>query len=180
MAKVSREYAKALFASIENAEDRKAVLNFLRGLSSAFSTNAILSEKLKSKSLNTEDAKKLFSSLSEQTQQPEVIKNFLNLLIDKKRLNCIPEIASEYEQAVDQENNVVRGLVKSANLITPEERAELEEKFSKQLNKKVVLTYEQDAKVMAGLKVEVGAYTFDDTIETHIKNIKENLNRSWN
>jgi F-type H+-transporting ATPase subunit delta len=179
MAKAAKEYAKALFSSLKSSDDKTEALSFLRGLSEALTQDPKFMDQLKSKALSSEGAKKSIMALLDSLKAGEYMHNFFRLLIDKGRMEIVHDLASEFEDLMDEENGVLRGVVKSAIPIGPDKRAELEEKFGKKMNKKIILTYQQDERVVAGVKVEVGAFTFDDTVETHIKKIKENLNRSW-
>lgn len=180
MAKAAKEYAKALYSSLSSSEDRKATLTFLREMSGAMKTDSKLLEQIKTKSISSEDVKKTMSSILEQAKMKDLLMNFFNLLVDKGRMDQLKEITESFEASMDEDNGILRGVVKSALNLTPEKRAELEERFAKKLDKRVILSYQTDDKVVGGVRVEVGPYTFDDTIETHIKKIKENLNRSSN
>jgi len=180
MAKAAKEYAKALYGSLTNAEDKKAALTFLRGLSEAMSLDSTLLEQIKTKSISSDDVKTTMASILEQAKLKNILMNFFNLLVDKGRMDQITEITESFEASMDEDNGILRGVVKSALNLSPEKRAELEERFAKKLDKRVILSYQTDEKVVGGVRVEVGPYTFDDTIETHIKKIKENLNRSSN
>lgn len=176
----AKEYAKALYSSIEKSEDKKAVLTFLREMSASIKADSKLIEQIRTKSISNEDAKKTMEALLKETSAASILSNFFNLLIDKGRMSLIQEITENFELSMDEENNILRGVVRSALNLSPDKRAELEDRFAKKLDKKVILSYQTDEKVVGGVRVEVGPYTFDDTIETHIKKIKENLNRSSN
>lgn len=180
MAKASKEYAKALYSSLRNADERKETLTFLRDLSEAIATDSKLLEQIKTKSISSANVKKTIESVLEQAKLKDLLMNFFNLLVDKGRIDLIGEITEHFQSSMDLDNGILRGLVKSALKLSPEKRIELEERFTIKLDKRVILTYETDDKVVGGVRVEVGPYTFDDTIETHIKKIKENLNRSSN
>lgn len=178
MGSVAKEYAKALYSSVEKSDQKIEILNFLRSFSEALKKDSNLLEQVQSKAIKSDQVKDILNSLVAKMNTKEILKNFFYLLVDKNRLVYIAEISDEFQMLMDEENGVVRGVVKSASAISPEKKDELEEKFSKKLDKKVILTYQKDAKVVAGLRVNVGAYTFDDTVERHLKNIKENINRS--
>jgi len=180
MAKAAKEYAKALYSSIDSADERKAVLTFLRELSGAIQEDSKLLEQIKTKSISDKDVKKTMSNILEQAKLKDLLMNFFNLLVDKGRMDQIGEITENFQASMDEDNGVMRGVVKSALKLSPEKRAELEKRFADKLEKRVILTYQTDQRVVGGVRVEVGPYTFDDTIETHIKKIKENLNRSSN
>ncbi len=179
MAKAAREYAKALYTSLESTDEKVKTLGLLSGLKKALSEDSRLLDQIKSKSISQEGTKKLMDSLLKSFSAGETVHNFFNLLIDKGRMELVNDLASEFENMADEEKQILRGVVKSALPLSDEKKAALEEKFGKKMEKTVVLTYEQDSKVVAGVKVEIGAFTYDDTVETHIKKIKENLNRSW-
>lgn len=178
MAQAAREYAKALYGALNSSSEKESTLSFLKGLSQNLSVDSKFMEQIKSKAMTAGNTKKAVSALL--SSAPETLQNFFNLLVDKGRMELVPDLATEFELLMDVENGVVRGLVKSALPLSTEKKTELEEKFSKKMDKKVILSYQEDRQVVAGVKVEIGAFTFDDTIETHIKKIKENLNRSWN
>lgn len=180
MAKASKEYAKALYGSLSNADDRKSTLTFLRELSGVLEKDSKLLEQIKTKSISSENVKKTISSVLEHAKIKDLLVNFFNLLVDKGRVDLIGEITEHFQASMDDDNGILRGVVKSALNLSPDKRSELEERFAKKLDKRVILSYQTDAKVVGGVRVEVGPYTFDDTIETHIKKIKENLNRSSN
>ncbi len=179
MAKVTREYAKALYESLNSLDEKNAASLLLRGLSEAMSMDSKLIDQIKSKGLNTKNIKATIKILLKDLGASQILKNFFNLLIDKGRMELVPDLTKNFEELMDKENGIIRGVVKSALQLKPENKMELEKKFSEKIKKKVILTYKQDKKVIAGVKVEIDAFTFDDTVETHIKKIKESLNRSW-
>ena len=96
----------------------------------------------------------------------------------KGRVELLPEIALAYEARSDEANGVTRGEVRSSTVLTSEERARIESKVSEVTKKKVILTYKEDPEVIGGLIAEVGGYRFDDTLRSHLKRLKDDINRS--
>jgi ATP synthase F1 delta subunit len=180
MSQAAEEYAIALFESLKSSEEKVNVLSFLRAVSEVLETQAGFYELLKSQTLTYKETKEIFNKLTEAVTCPEVLKNFFNVLIDNRRLDIIPLISDSFQKELDKENGILRGNVKSAYTLNSEKRKELEEKLAKKLGQKVILNYHEDKAVLAGLRVELEAYTLDDTVETHLKKIKENVNRSTN
>lgn len=180
MSQAAEEYAVALFESLNNSEEKVNALSFLRAVSEVLESKPNFYEGLKSHSLTYDDARSIFANLTEAVACPEVVKNFFNVLVDNRRIDLMAAISDSFQKELDKENGVVRGLVKSANTLTSEKRKELEEKLANKLGQKVILNYQEDKTVLAGVRVELEAYTLDDTVETHLKKIKENVNRSAN
>ena len=180
MSQAAEEYAIALFESLKSGEEKQNALSFLRSVSEVLANNSTFYEGLKSHTLSYDDARTIFTKLTDQLSCTEIVKNFFNVLIDNKRVDILSAICGSFERELDKENGVVRGVVKSAHVLEDAKRKELEEKLGSKLGQKVILDYQEDKTVLAGVRVELEAYTLDDTVETHLKKIKENVNRSAN
>jgi F-type H+-transporting ATPase subunit delta len=59
----------------------------------------------------------------------------------------------------------------------PEQRQLLETRISKVTGKKVILEYKTDESLLGGLVAEVGSLTFDDSLDTQLKLLNEELKR---
>lgn len=180
MSLAAEEYAAALYESIKTSNEKAETLSFLRALSSSIENIPAFYEGLKSQSLSSDEIRSILKNLADAVGGSSVLKNFLNLLVDNKRVDQLVYVAEAFARQLDKENNVVRGVVKSAQAIDSKKTKELEEKLTAKLGQKVILDYEEDKSVLAGVRVELDSYTFDDTVETHLKKIKENVNRSAN
>lgn len=110
----------------------------------------------------------------------EEVMNTLLLMAEKHRIHLIEEVKIAYQGFMDIEEGITRGVVRSAQPLSAESQKDLEVKISKVLNKKIILTYQQDNKLLGGAVAHVGGWTFDDSIETHLKKMNEELNRRAN
>jgi len=180
MSQAAEEYAVALFESLKSSEEKLNALAFLRAVSDVLQSQSSFYEGLRSQAFSYEEVRNIFGKITETQACPGVVKNFFNVLVDNKRVELISDISDSFQKELDKENGVTRGVVKSANPISNEKRLELEKKLSNKLGQKVILNYQEDKTVLAGVRVELEAYTLDDTVETHLKKIKENVNRSTN
>ena len=72
---------------------------------------------------------------------------------------------------------MTRGTVKSAKPLSEDAKKDLESRINKILNKKIILTYKEESTLLGGVVAQVGGWTFDDSIETHLTKLNEDLNR---
>lgn len=107
----------------------------------------------------------------------EETKNFLMILADKGRTAILPEIVDSYQLYIDEDNGVTRGEVVSSHQLSPSEREQISDLVSKKTNKRVILTYKEDPKLIGGLIARVEGYTFDDTLSMHLNRLNEDLKR---
>jgi F-type H+-transporting ATPase subunit delta len=174
---LAKRYAKALFAIAVDNRSQEKVFNDLRAIGEIFSkdkeTHEFLISPMITPSQKEDVLKKVFA---DKGVAKEVIETIL-LLARNERLNVFPELVHAFESEIDGANGVIRGTVRSASVLAPEERKRIEQTVEKYLNKKVIMTYNVDPAVIGGLVAQVGSYTFDDSISAHLTRMNEELKR---
>lgn len=177
VSQISKRYAKALF---ESAKNKEATLNELRAIVKLITDDKSIelffeshqyADILKHDVLNKAIENK---GLSQETM------GFLLLMAKKGRLSHLRETLISYEGLVDAQNNVTRGTVKSAVKLDHDSRQKIESVVSHFVKKKVILTYSEDPKLVGGVVAQVGGWTFEDTLDSHLRRLKEDLNRRAN
>lgn len=174
---VSKRYAKALFDSVQNKE---AVLNELRVLVKivnqdleirGFFESHLYSDTLKLGVLKKSCENKGLSS---------DLLNFVFILAEKGRVGCLDQILGAFESLVDAYNGVTRGTVHSAVKLDSDARQRIEGVVSHFVKRKVILSYSEDSALVGGVVAQVGGWTFEDTLDSHLRRLKEDLNRRAN
>ena len=177
ISEVSTRYAKALFELSTEEGSAKQALEQLRGLRDLFEKNHEFKIFLKSPLIKTEDKEKALAvALKGVGLLPEV-ESFLLLLASKGRLLLFSEMLESFQKLTDEANGVTRGVVRSATILSQSDREKIEGTVSSYIKKNVILTYKEDEELLGGLVAEVGSYTFDDTLTSHLKRLKEELKR---
>ena len=57
------------------------------------------------------------------------------------------------------------------------QRQQIEATVEKVLKKKVIMTYKVDPSVIGGLVAQAGSYTFDDSLNSHLQRLNDELKR---
>jgi F-type H+-transporting ATPase subunit delta len=109
-----------------------------------------------------------------QGLQPATV-NLVVLLAENGRLSLLSELVQSYQALIDLDAGITRGIVRAAKALSAETQHDLEEKITQTLKKKIVLTFKEDASILGGVVAEVGGWTFDDSIETHLRRMNEDL-----
>ena len=141
---LARRYAKALF---QVGKEEKALDKFskiLNEISKVFTDTPEVVDGLTNPMYPQEVREKVMAHLVKSAKAPEMMGNFLNLLVQKRRAGVLPDIAEVFQSMVDQERNVCQGTVISAS------------KVSGSLNKKIKATLE---KITGPQDREIGAST---------------------
>jgi F-type H+-transporting ATPase subunit delta len=177
VSELSRRYARALYSLAKENKTNDKVFGELRSLSSAldeskevrdFVFNPMVRPDQKAAALKASFAKLAFS--------PEV-QSFLLTLAENQRLENIQEMIYAYGLISDEDHGVQRGTVRSASPLAQESRTKIEDIVTQVTRKKVILSFVEDAKLIGGTVAQVGGWTFDDSLESHLRRLNEDLNR---
>ena len=175
---LAKRYAKALFAVGQEegkSETYREALNvlgdFLEKYPEAMDalTNLLYPMELK---------EKVMSQLISELQADEYMANFLNLVVQKKRADILPEIAVEFQGLVDADQNVSRGTVIAASEISGELQAKVQTTLENITGKKVILTSEIDPSIIGGIVAKVGDLVMDGSIKTQLAGLNESIKGS--
>lgn len=173
---LASRYARALFSWAKETNDHDKVFDQLRVISEALRGDKEIEMFVSSPLVRPAIKQKALEKVVEGCLP--VVKNFVLLLAKKDRVEIFEEIVHSYQAIVDEAHGVTRGLVKSAAVLAPDERKRIEEIVSRVTQKQVILTYKEDPSLLGGLVAEVGSFTFDDSLFSHLKRINVQLTRS--
>lgn len=173
------QYAKALFEIGETPKERKLYLEELRGWMESLSQDNDVDVFFRSADISPRKKQEVIHKVCSKLSISPHVTHTLSLLVERKKWGYLSHIVQSYETLNDEAQGVVRGIVSSSSLLSSEQRKALSSKIESVLGKKVILEYQTDHKVIGGIKVQVGSYTFDDTFEMHLRKMKDQIiNRS--
>lgn len=175
---LATRYARALYMLVKEDAEQDAVLNQLGVISAAFQQDKEVSEFLLSPLVSPKDKVAVMEKLTSSLQMSASVKSFLLLLAKKGRLGVLQGIKEAFQDIADEAHGVTRGTVRSAAVLAPEERKRIETLVGKATRKQVILSYKEDPELLGGLVAEVGSFTFDDSLISHLKRMNEQLTRS--
>lgn len=104
----------------------------------------------------------------------EKIRDFLKILIEKKRFNELDGIIAAYQEELDKINNLQRVEVISAIELDDNSKQKIIDKLQNRLQKNVIAQWQTDEEIIGGLVVKIN----DDVIDSSLKNKLENLSKN--
>jgi F-type H+-transporting ATPase subunit delta len=177
---ISKRYAKALLALVKQTGLHTKTYSELHAVLGVFQKDSTVKQYFENPIVSiSQKVAALNAALSDKGISDEV-KNTLLLMTEKNRIQHLPGMIEAFLGYLDIEEGITRGVVRSAQPLSADSQKELEVKVSNVLKKKIVLTYQQDPKLLGGAVAQVGGWIFDDSIETHLKKMNEELNRRAN
>ena len=172
---LAKRYAKAL---VEIGVEKNALDKYggdLSTLSNLVETSHDLREVLLNPVFTKEDKKRIVGEVLKMADTDPMVVNFVNVLIDRKRIDQLAGIERAFREKVDDIRGITRGEVTSAQPLDEQEMGRVTEALSKMSGKKVFVTTKVDPFLIGGLVAKVGDMVFDGTIRTQLNQLKESL-----
>jgi F-type H+-transporting ATPase subunit delta len=177
MSEVSRRYANALLSLVRQKGVHDKVLGELAAIQKIFQADESIESYFQNPLISPDQKTTVIKAAFSGKGLQEEVTGLLTLLAERGRLGRFDEIVAAFRESLDAEGGLTRGTVRAARPLSPEAMKNLEGKITTVLNKKIQLTFKEDPKILGGVIAEVGGWTFDDSIETHLKKMNEELNR---
>ena len=122
-----------------------------------------------------EARQKVMATIAEKSGADAIMKSFLNLVVEKKRAEILPDIAHEMQVMVDREQNVSHGTVVSAIKLDDSLKSNIQATLEKITGKKVTLETHVDPSIIGGVVAKVGDLVLDGSIRTQLNGLKESI-----
>ena len=106
-----------------------------------------------------------------------LLRNFVAVLIDRKRITHIGEIAAQFKQELDERLGIADARISSARELTAAEKKSLEQRLAAVTGKTVRASYSEDSSLLGGAVVRIGSTIYDGSVRGQLQRMKEKL--SW-
>ena len=180
ISEASKRYAKALLSLAKQKDKTHVYLAQLERVNELFHNNIDVVEFLSNPIITNENKLAVVKSAFSNKGLEVDVENAIYLLVENGRAAQFSEFVSAFTNEIDAEDGVTRGIVRSAKPLSADYKKELEQRIAQLLKKKIILDYQEDSQLLGGVVATVGGWTFDDSVDTHLKKLNEELNRRAN
>ena len=165
-------YATALFelASERGALDK--VEADLDALERALQDTPELRRALRSPIVSREEHERALDTLAGRLDLGDVVRNFLGLLAQKRRLGFLDGVIAAYRAMLAQRRGELTAEVVSAVPLGEGELAELRESVGRYAGRAVNLTARVDPSLIGGLVVTIGSRMIDASLKTKLQQLE--------
>lgn len=177
---LARPYAKALFAEAKETDQLASWYTILNGLAKIIQNKSII-PIINNPNISYEETKDFFLELLSEIDPEttdilkERLENFLQLLVNEKRLIALPNIALLYCKLLNDYQGVTEAEIISAFSLSNHQRKQVKKKLEKRFNAKVKLKVTIDESLIGGAIIRAGNWVMDGSIRRKITRLAENL-----
>ncbi len=171
---LARRYAKALFSLGKEQGKTESYSEALGAIAELYKDESV-ENALINPLYPLEVRQKVMAKIAELAKADTTLTRFLNLLLEKKRADILPDIAHEMQVMVDQEQNISHGSVISAIELDDSLKEKIQQTLEKITGNKVILEASVDPSIIGGVVATVGDLVLDGSIKTQLNGLKESI-----
>ena len=171
---VARRYAEAFVNTLEKSRRLEPGLEGLKFASQTYVGSRDLQRFLGSPEIGPEEKERLLARLLSDTVGTEGM-GLIDLLLKWDRVDHLPAISEEARRAAEIRQGILRGQVATARPISSSETEAIARAVGQLLGKRVLLERQVDPQLIGGVRVVVGTSILDGSIQTLLKQIREQL-----
>ena len=175
---VASRYAHALADAVlsptSGLEGKQAAAQ-LRSIEELVRTAPELKNVLLSPAVSTSKKRAVMGRFAEQLGVSRLVRNFLFIIVDRRRADILDEIADAFETALDERLGFVRAEVTSAAPLSDRQEAELQEALSRVAGKQVRCDFKLNPELIGGVVARIGSKVYDGSVRTQLQSLGQRL-----
>lgn len=172
---LSRRYAKALMEIGNEDKSYARIGQDVASLAKAMKDSKELSDILSNPVFPRSDREKIVQALLQRIGATKTVINFTMLLLDRERMNVLPDISRELSAMIDELSGQVTAEVTSAVALTSLQQNELKTTLESLSGKKIQINAKEDPALLGGLIAKVGDLVYDGSLRTQLRELRRNL-----
>ena len=173
--KVSKRYAKALFSLGQEDGNFEQYGQELSDFEAFFQDNADFRQVIVNPVFALEDRRKVLQIVLDKSNFSGVVKNFLNLLLDKDRIGAIEAITGYYARLTDEVSGIARAEIVTARPLKEEALGRIEKSLEGLTSKKIKPEVREDKDLIGGIVVKIGDLVLDGSVKAQLEGLKESF-----
>lgn len=173
--RVSKRYAKALFSLGQEDGNFEQYGRNLTEFTKFFRDNVDFRQVIANPIFAVEDRRKVLQAVLEKSSFSDVVKNFLNLLLDKNRIGAMEAITDYYSRLTDEVSGFARAEITTARPLKEEALGRIERSLEGLTSKKIKSEVKEDGALIGGIVVKIGDLVLDGSVRTQLEGLKESF-----
>jgi len=172
LGRYARAYADVVVQHKHHIEKAVAELEQMAAL---MSSSKELRNVLENPAVSREQKLKLLDAIIARMDAGKLLRNFLAVLIDHRRIANIGDLVEQFKQELDRRLGIADAKVTSVRELTAAEKKSLEKELAEITGKTVRATYSEDPSLLGGVVVRVGSTIYDGSVLGRLQRMREQI-----
>jgi F-type H+-transporting ATPase subunit delta len=178
MAEIAQPYAQALMSVAQGNNITEQIAEDVRGLLNLLQESNQLRNFIDNPFVDGNDKKAVISRVLGEGANP-YLRNFLMLLVDRRRISFLPDICQQYLVLLRQLTQTVLAEVTSAIPLNESQQQTIKEKVMTMTNaRQVELEAKIDRDIIGGVIIKIGSQVIDASLRGQLRRLSLRLTSS--
>jgi F-type H+-transporting ATPase subunit delta len=174
---LAKKYARALLEIGQQAGNFEALGSQLQQIGDLLKRNKELKTTLGSAAYPAVQRQAIARAIGQALGVSQETIDFIELLIERERMDHFPEIVKAYEALCDTSCNRHRASLVSAMRLSPKLVEEVTNQLKSSTGKEVIISVQEDSSLIGGALAKIGNVVYDGSLKTQLLRVKRNLQK---
>lgn len=170
----ARRYAEAAFEIAQRDDTVEAWRRQLERIAEALADPSVV-RRLEDPNIPFDDRQQAFRGLFATEQMLPQVWNLLGLILRRRRLESVANIAREFRRLYNRRAGVTEAVATSAVELDPSEVAALRRRLEQMTGGSVELELRVDARLLGGVQVRLGDLLIDGSVRGRLERLRSRL-----
>ena len=169
----SERYSRALFEVCKESNELEKVQNDMNNFLLILNSSSEIENFIKNPTQSLEQNLSVINILSDNLKFSKNFKNFLLLLIEKRRIFFVKKIFESFINLCSKKKGEINASLISSKDLSQSELETISKDLSKAMGSNLKFDYKVDKELIGGLKLQLGSIMIDSSIKNKLKNYEK-------
>ena len=117
----------------------------------------------------------MIAQLARRLPLSRLVQNFLYVIVDRRRVDILSDMAEAFETVLDERAGIVRAKVTSAAPLNDTQRQHVHHELSKVAKRQIRVDYATDPDLIGGIVARIGSTVYDGSVRTQLQTLRQRL-----
>ena len=171
----SERYSRALFEVAEEAEELEKTEIDTQNLQSILKNSTEIKNFIHNPTQSLESQNKAIDLLSGKLNFSKNFKNFLFLLVEKRRIFFVSKIIDTFLKLCMKKRGELKASLISSKELSKTELENISKELSLSMGSTIKFDYKIDKELIGGLKLQLGSFMIDTSIKNKLKKFEQQM-----
>ena len=171
----SERYSRALFEVTKEVNDLEKTERDLKNFQSLVDSTLEIKNFIHNPTQSKENQNQVINLIAEKLNFPKNLKNFMFLLIEKRRIFFVRKIINSFLKLCSQKRGEVKASLISSKELSVTEIESISKELSSSMGSTIKFDYKVDKELIGGLKIQLGSFMIDTSIKNKLKKYEQKM-----
>ena len=171
----SERYSRALFEVAKEAGDLEKIEADIKNFQSLLINSVELKNFIQNPTQSKDNQINLIKLLADTFNFSKILKNFMFLLIDKRRIFYAKKITDSFLKLCSEKRGEVKASLISSKELSDAELESISKDLSSSMGSIIKFDYKIDKELIGGLKLQLGSFMIDTSLKNKLKKYEQKM-----